>query len=38
VGAGLRLAGLGGRGELRADFGYGLEDKETAFSVGLETR
>jgi hypothetical protein len=38
VGAGLRLAGLAGRGELRADFGYGLEDKETAFSVGLETR
>lgn len=38
VGAGLRLAGLAGRGELRADFGYGLEDKETAFSVGLEAR
>jgi len=38
VGAGLRLAGFAGRGELRADFGYGLEDKETAFSVGLEAR
>ncbi len=38
VGAGLRLAGLGGRGELRADFGYGLQDKETAFSVGVEAR
>jgi hypothetical protein len=38
VGGGLRLASLGGRGELRVDFGYGLRDKETAISVGLERR
>jgi hypothetical protein len=36
VGAGLRLAG-GKHGELRADFAYGLEDGETAVSVGLGT-
>jgi len=38
VGGGIRLASLGGHGELRADFGYGLEDQETAFTVGFEGR
>ncbi|HYJ34328.1 MAG TPA: C39 family peptidase [Candidatus Binatia bacterium] len=38
VGGGLRLASLGGRGELRIDFGYGLRDQETAISAGLSAR
>lgn len=38
VGAGLRIASLGRHGELRADFAYGLEDEETAISLGLQAR
>ncbi|HEU4765366.1 MAG TPA: hypothetical protein VFT93_06905, partial [Candidatus Eisenbacteria bacterium] len=38
VGGGLRIASVGGRGELRVDFGYGLQDQETAISAGLSAR
>lgn len=38
VGGGIRLASRSGHGELRVDFGYGLQDKETAISAGVTAR
>jgi hypothetical protein len=38
VGGGIRLASRSGHTELRVDFGYGLQDQETAISAGLVGR
>lgn len=38
VGGGIRIASRSGHSELRVDFGYGLQDQETAISAGVTAR